>query len=463
MSRALAVTAAGLFGMGVFRALRRRPVRPQLAPQRAPSEISSVHGRRLTTSTASRAGTVLQSPKSLLLQAQATIPDLTMDEYTAARMIASEWGTGPETALRAMVEAERNRARRKNRPMFDVLTSNGTFGRQGGKNGPRTPARPAATTRDPHERHALTARAVLRGQFPDLAKGATRFFDPQTQHGLYLAWQSGERDRRACHPRMILDRWSWNLEWADKRCGLDWSGKRPSLAWIGPVKGIDPIRLFLFRPERKKTTHKAQYEAAAGLLGKHYPTVGDAAKNAAEKLLQWIARRTVTVHPLPSLEDGRTSRITSMFRTTSRKDHDGTDHFYKVHTNDPKWRTGDGNGTTNRKWIVPPGTPAIAVDKGTVQRAENSATGWLVWIDHGGFRSGYFHLKELFVKRGQSVDAGVQLGLVGDNPSDHDARHLHFEISPTNKYRPVDPRPYLAGARHLPLVNTSGRVRRVLK
>jgi hypothetical protein len=35
------------------------------------------------------------------------------------------------------------------------------------------------------------------------------------------------------------------------------------------------------------------------------------------------------------------------------------------------------------------------------------------------------------------------LGLVGDNPADHDARHLHFELSPTATYSPIDPTPFL--------------------
>jgi murein DD-endopeptidase MepM/ murein hydrolase activator NlpD len=169
------------------------------------------------------------------------------------------------------------------------------------------------------------------------------------------------------------------------------------------------------------------------------------------------------VYPLPLLPDGRKPRITSHHkaRNPSRPTHDGADFFFATMPGDPAWKVGDGGGTTNKKWIVPPGTPAIAVAAGVVQLAGDTPTGWRVWIDHGALRTGYFHLTELFVDKGQRVTTGQQLGLVGDNPRDHDARHLHFELSASDRYAPIDPAPYLARAVYMPLKDTQGPIRHI--
>jgi len=41
------------------------------------------------------------------------------------------------------------------------------------------------------------------------------------------------------------------------------------------------------------------------------------------------------------------------------------------------------------------------------------------------------------------VKTGNQIGLVGDNPIDNDGPHCHFELSPVDRYEPMDPTPYL--------------------
>lgn len=169
------------------------------------------------------------------------------------------------------------------------------------------------------------------------------------------------------------------------------------------------------------------------------------------------------VYPLPMLDRGRKPRITSHHkaRNPSRPTHDGVDFFYPVLPGDPEWKLGDGEGTSNGAWIVPPGTPAIAVNAGRVQRAGNTPTGWRIWVDHGPVRTGYFHLAEIFVREGDHVDTGQQLGIVGDNPRDRDARHLHFEVSAVHAYAPVDPVPFLQGAAFLPLAESPGPIRAV--
>lgn len=153
--------------------------------------------------------------------------------------------------------------------------------------------------------------------------------------------------------------------------------------------------------------------------------------------------------PMPTLGDGREPYITSAFKPPDRPNHVGIDLFYA-------WRKGDRPGFVGDKGaagknadgtprhVVPYGVHAIAAASGVVQIAGNSKTGFRLWIDHGnGWRTGYFHLLDLRVAIGQLVTVGAPLGQVGDNPDDHDGRHLHFELSPSDRYAPIDPAPYL--------------------
>ncbi len=155
--------------------------------------------------------------------------------------------------------------------------------------------------------------------------------------------------------------------------------------------------------------------------------------------------------PMPVLAGGRVAVITSGFHSVnpSRPDHNGCDWFYE-------WKTGDlpnfigDKGCAGKKpngepkWVVPYGTNAIAACGGVVQIAGNSPTGYRLWIDHeNGWRTGYFHLASLRRSVGDRVVAGDELGLIGDSPRGSDGRHLHFELSPTDRYAPVNPEPYL--------------------
>lgn len=158
--------------------------------------------------------------------------------------------------------------------------------------------------------------------------------------------------------------------------------------------------------------------------------------------------------PLPVLKDGRKPLITSGFHTVnpSRPDHNGVDLFYEWRPGDKPDHVGDRgaagwvtvNGVRQPKYVVPYSTEAIAAAAGVVQIAGKIGTGYRVWIDHGnGWRTGYFHLDELFVSPGDVVKVGRGLGWVGDSPRGDDGRHLHFEVSPVDRYAPVDPAPYL--------------------
>lgn len=156
--------------------------------------------------------------------------------------------------------------------------------------------------------------------------------------------------------------------------------------------------------------------------------------------------------PLPLLSDGREPVLTSGFHTEnpSRPTHDGIDLFYKWLDSDPDVPVGDGGAIKRngkRRWWYPPGAAAVAAATGVVQIAGLRGTGWRCWIDHGnGERTGYFHGEALLVKQGQVVSLGTPVLVVGHSPAAWDAKHLHFEVSPTDHYAPKNPRIWLQGA-----------------
>ncbi len=79
---------------------------------------------------------------------------------------------------------------------------------------------------------------------------------------------------------------------------------------------------------------------------------------------------------------------------------------------------------------TPTGTPIYASDGGTVVEAGWSNVGYgnYVLIDHGnGFRTRYAHMSKILATRGQTVDQGQQIGLVGST-GNSTGPHLHFEV-----------------------------------
>ena len=89
-------------------------------------------------------------------------------------------------------------------------------------------------------------------------------------------------------------------------------------------------------------------------------------------------------------------------------------------------------------WI---GAPAKAADSGVVVEAGggwSSGYGNHVIIDHGnGFTTLYAHLTSIFVKPGESVTRGEQIGTVGST-GNSTGPHLHFEI----RYQGVPRNPF---------------------
>ncbi len=70
--------------------------------------------------------------------------------------------------------------------------------------------------------------------------------------------------------------------------------------------------------------------------------------------------------------------------------------------------------------------------------------GKYVLIDHGNdLQTLYAHASRLLVKRGERVDAGEPIALVG-RTGNAQGTHLHFELRRAGQ--PIDPMPYLSGS-----------------
>ena len=84
------------------------------------------------------------------------------------------------------------------------------------------------------------------------------------------------------------------------------------------------------------------------------------------------------------------------------------------------------------------GTPIIATGDGTVHRAERAGGfGNLVVIRHGnGYETYYAHMSKINVKKGQKVERGQVIGLVGSTGTST-APHCHYEVHFHGK--PVNP------------------------
>jgi hypothetical protein len=251
---------AGLRAAGI--AVVERIASPP-APRPSNGHRRPARGRRVSRSTFDGTGTVVEPPEDLLAQAQVFAPELTMDEYTAARLVASEHGSGSLAEMAVIVDSELNRAERRGKGLFESLTWKWTFGKQGKR-------RRASTRLDPYEIHLQVARDVLTGARRGVSQGATRFFNPRVQ--LAMA-----RKGSACSPLVILERWAFGFPWlkvGGKRqgCELDRrNGGRELLEWVGEIEGVDATVLMLMRPALPGPEHVSRYLAAKGLIEKRLP------------------------------------------------------------------------------------------------------------------------------------------------------------------------------------------------
>ncbi len=83
---------------------------------------------------------------------------------------------------------------------------------------------------------------------------------------------------------------------------------------------------------------------------------------------------------------------------------------------------------------APEGTPVLASRPGKIVFAGNmGGYGNLIVIDHGhGYKTLYGHLKAFTAKRGDQVQAGAPIGLVGSTGRST-GPHLHFEMRKDGK------------------------------
>ncbi len=97
----------------------------------------------------------------------------------------------------------------------------------------------------------------------------------------------------------------------------------------------------------------------------------------------------------------------------------------------------------------PVGTKIVATAPGKVVHAgRKGAYGRLVEIDHGhGFKTRYGHLSKIYVKKGEQVTLGQEIGVQGNSGRSTGA-HLHYEVRFNNK--PLNPYKFVKAGKHVP-------------
>jgi hypothetical protein len=166
------------------------------------------------------------------------------------------------------------------------------------------------------------------------------------------------------------------------------------------------------------------------------------------------------VWPVPTIGD-RAAVISDGWGSPRRKEdggtrpHLGADIMFKRRSRTDLvdvHKPGTPNGT--RWFYMPDGVPALAIAAGEVRRARPTQRGFSVVIRHAnGWASYYTHLEHLQVKRGDLVEAGQPIGVIGYDPTTRQKiRHLHFELwSGGTRRGVVDPAPYLDAWRRVSL------------
>jgi murein DD-endopeptidase MepM/ murein hydrolase activator NlpD len=150
---------------------------------------------------------------------------------------------------------------------------------------------------------------------------------------------------------------------------------------------------------------------------KSYDEVVDMAKNKEEMLASIPAIQPVPNKNLRRMASGYGYRIHPIYKV--RKMHWGMD------------------------FSAPTGTEIFATGDGKVKRIISSRRGYgnHIVIDHGyGYETLYGHMSQIDVRRGQKLNRGDVIGLVG-NTGTSSAPHLHYEvwkddqkINPANYY-----------------------------
>lgn len=205
---------------------------------------------------------------SSLAAAQASVGDLTLEEYALARVIYSEYASGTPQELCAVGDATINGAKAAHRDLLDHVTAGtNVFGEQGSA-GASGRKRPVSTARSPGPRHIRASLALLRGRFwgvvdppaRGISLGARRYFSASGQLSSHR-----KNPGTHCHPLVILERWTYSYSWGPTRCSLDRSKRgRDQQEWVGPIPGVNAYALMLMRPAGRQ--QDALYNAAKRVI-----------------------------------------------------------------------------------------------------------------------------------------------------------------------------------------------------
>lgn len=207
---------------------------------------------------------------ALLEQARSRGFNLTLDELSGSRLIASEHGSGSFEEMCCIIDAELNRSKARGMSLTDHLTG------KTGVYGPQQGIRKASTRLNSRVRHLEAARAVLSGDQRGISRGAVRFFDPRTQDRQNAKFRAGATGTKvhSCQSLGTLRAWSFDLPKAGKfRCDIatglpdpdDKPGPRPQ-EFVGKIPGVDAYRLMCFRPSKYGAEHTARFQEAAEII-----------------------------------------------------------------------------------------------------------------------------------------------------------------------------------------------------
>ncbi|MFD2765742.1 M23 family metallopeptidase [Micromonospora eburnea] len=167
------------------------------------------------------------------------------------------------------------------------------------------------------------------------------------------------------------------------------------------------------------------------------------AKSVSPSVLDELKQASITSQDAAARSDSA-DRASRSDRTDGKATAEQDVWLLPLHNYDFKTSYGMhwGKLHTGIDLVAPEGTPYVAIHAGTVTKAGwFGGYGYAVIVQHAdGSEAIYGHSSALNVKEGQQVQAGDQLGLVGNTGHSYGS-HLHLEVHVNGK--PLDPVPWL--------------------
>jgi len=148
---------------------------------------------------------------------------------------------------------------------------------------------------------------------------------------------------------------------------------------------------------------------------------------------------------------------TQQYYATTYSSAGGSGYVFPVPGRESAWRdtygASRGGGTRTHKGAdigASRGHPLVAATDGTIRTGFNSTAGHYVYLTDraGNYRFFYAHLPKggTYVKNGQTVRAGQQIGIVGAS-GNASGPHLHFGVYDLQRNGYINPTSWLQGAR----------------